>query len=168
MGSEFGWSTLEVGLSLGFVGVATAVVQGGFVKRIIAATGERKGLILGLAISAAAFIGYGIAPKGWMVYGIILIGCWGGIAGPAAQSIITRHVPANEQGGVQGALSGLSSFAYILGPLIGAWSFGECVGPGAVIQLHGVAFYEAALLLVVAGGLALRSFRLDDRLAAAH
>lgn len=169
MGSEFGWSTLEVGLSLGFVGVATAVVQGGCVKRIIAATGERKGLILGLAISALAFIGYGVAVRGWMVYCIILIGCWGGIAGPAAQSIITRHVPPNEQGGVQGALSGLSSLAYILGPLIGAWSFGMCVGPSAVVQLHGIAFYEAAVLLAVAAGLALRSFQIDDRRgAAAH
>ncbi|HEY1792868.1 MAG TPA: TCR/Tet family MFS transporter [Opitutaceae bacterium] len=163
MQNEFGWTSFQLGLSLAVVGIATAVVQGGFVKRIIAATGERRGLILGLAVSAAAFSGYGLVPRGWMVYAVILVGCWGGIAGPASQAIITRHVPPSEQGGVQGSLSGLSSLAFILGPLIGAWSFGYCVGPSAVIQLHGIAFYEGSALLLVAIALAMRSFRIDDR-----
>jgi DHA1 family tetracycline resistance protein-like MFS transporter len=134
------------------------------VKKIIAKTGERKGLLLGLLISAVVMTGYGLATQGWMIYTIVLIGAWGGISGPAAQSLITRHVPPNEQGAVQGSLIGLQSLAGIFAPFLATWSFGICIGPGH--NLPGIAFFEASALLVLAIGLALRSFQLDDRLAA--
>jgi DHA1 family tetracycline resistance protein-like MFS transporter len=167
-GYRYHWSTLEVGLSLTFVGVMTAVVQGGLVRRIIAFTGERRGLVTGLIISSVAMVGYGSAPKGWMVYCIVLLGVWGGISGPAGQSLITKHVPPNEQGGVQGSLFGLTSLASIFAPPFAAWSFGKCIADGARWQLPGIAFYEASALLIVALGLALRSFQLDDRIDAKH
>jgi DHA1 family tetracycline resistance protein-like MFS transporter len=111
-------------------------------------------------------IGYGTAPKGWMVYCIVLLGVWGGISGPAGQSLITKHVPANEQGGVQGSLFGLTSLASIFAPPFAAWSFGNCYGEGARWQVPGIAFYEAAALLMVALVLAFRSFQIDDRIEA--
>ena len=69
--------------------------------------------------------GYGTATQGWMIYLIVLLGAWGGIAGPAAQALITKHVPPDEQGALQGSLSGLASLAYVFGPIIAAWSFGK-------------------------------------------
>jgi len=79
----------------------------------------------------------------------------------SAQALITRHVPANEQGGVQGSLSGLTSLAGIGAPIFAAWSFGW-----GIPKLPGVAFYEASALILVALALAFRSFQLDDRVEA--
>jgi DHA1 family tetracycline resistance protein-like MFS transporter len=166
MGYRYGWTTLQVGLSLTFIGVLTAAVQGGLVKRIIAWTGERKGLVLGLLISALAMVGYGTATHGWMVYVVIVFGAFGGISGPASQALLTKHVPPNEQGALQGSLSGLASLSYIVGPFVGAWSFGKCIADNARWHIPGIAFYEASFLLLVALALAFRSFQLDDRLAA--
>jgi DHA1 family tetracycline resistance protein-like MFS transporter len=165
-GYRYNWSTLEVGLSLTFVGVMTAVVQGGLVRRIIAFTGERRGLVAGLLVSSVAMIGYGTAPKGWMVYCIVLLGVWGGISGPAGQALITKHVPPNEQGGVQGSLFGLTSLASIFAPPFAAWSFGKCIADDAHLHLPGIAFYEASAILIIALVLAFRSFQLDDRIEA--
>jgi DHA1 family tetracycline resistance protein-like MFS transporter len=165
-GYRFGWTTLQVGMSLTYLGVVAVVVQGGLVKRIIAWTGERKGLVVGLVISALAMAGYGTVPKGWMFYILGTIGGLGGITGPAAQALLTKHVPPNEQGALQGSLSGLTSLAYIFGPTFAAWSFGKCIAADARWHLPGIAFYEASGFIVVALALALRSFRLDDRLAA--
>jgi MFS transporter, DHA1 family, tetracycline resistance protein len=165
-GYRYHWTTLEVGLSLTFVGVMTAVVQGGLVRRIIAFTGERKGLVIGLTVSAIVMVGYGTATQGWIIYCLVLFGVWGGIAGPAAQSLITKHVPANEQGGVQGSLFGLTSLASIFAPMLAAWSFGKCIATGARWQLPGIAFYEASAIIIVALALAFRSFQLDDRIGA--
>jgi DHA1 family tetracycline resistance protein-like MFS transporter len=142
------------------------VVQGGLVKRIIAWTGERRGLVIGLLISAFVMAAYGTATEGWMIYCLVLIGAWGGIAGPSAQALITKHVPANEQGALQGSLSGLVSLAGVFAPILAAWSFGKGIADGAHWHLPGVAFYEAAALMLVALGLAFRSFQLDDRLEA--
>jgi DHA1 family tetracycline resistance protein-like MFS transporter len=130
-------------------------------KRIIGLVGERKALVIGLVTSAAVFVGYGTATQGWMIYALIVLGSFGGIAGPAAQSLITKHVPPNEQGALQGSLSGLLSLSYIFGPILAAWSFGHFLN-----AIPGIAFYEAAACLLIALALAFRSFQIDDRLSA--
>jgi MFS transporter, DHA1 family, tetracycline resistance protein len=165
-GWRFGWTTLQVGLSLAYIGVLAIVVQGGLVKRIIAWTGERKGLVIGLGISAIAMAGYGTVTKGWMLYALATFGALGGIAGPSAQALLTKHVPANEQGALQGSLSGLTSLAYIFGPLIAAWSFGKCIADSATWHIPGIAFYESSVCILIALALAFRSFQLDDRVEA--
>jgi DHA1 family tetracycline resistance protein-like MFS transporter len=163
---RYHWSPRSVGLSLTLVGVMAVVVQGGLVKRIIAFTGERKGLVIGLLVSGAVMAAYGMATQGWMIYALILFGAWGGITGPAAQALITKHVPPTEYGGVQGSLSGLTSLSYVFAPPLAAWSFGTCIAAGARWHVPGIAFYEAAVLMLVALALALRSFQLDDRIEA--
>jgi DHA1 family tetracycline resistance protein-like MFS transporter len=163
---RYHWSPRSVGLSLTLVGVMAVVVQGGLVKRIIARTGERKGLVIGLLVSGAVMVGYGMATQGWMIYALILFGAWGGISGPAAQALITKHVPPTEYGGVQGSLSGLTSLSYVFAPPLAAWSFGTCIAAGSRWHVPGIAFYEAAVLMLVALALALRSFQLDDRIGA--
>jgi DHA1 family tetracycline resistance protein-like MFS transporter len=111
-------------------------------------------------------VGYGLATRGWMIYALIVVGAFGGIAGPAAQALITRHVPADEQGAVQGVLASLGSLAGICGPPLAASSFAACVTPGTHLPLPGVAFFEGALLFLLALGLALRAFHADARAAA--
>jgi DHA1 family tetracycline resistance protein-like MFS transporter len=163
---RFGWLPRDVGISLTFIGVTTVVVQGGLVKRIIGWTGERKGLVIGLLVSAAAMAGYGSATQGWMMYAIMLFGAVAGISGPAAQALITKHVPPTEYGAIQGSLSGLQSLSYVFAPVLGAWSFGSCIAADARWHVPGITFYEASALMLVALGLALRSFYVDDRIAA--
>jgi DHA1 family tetracycline resistance protein-like MFS transporter len=160
-GYRYGWGPQQVGFSLMFVGVASAAVQGGLVRPILGRLGEQRGLAAGLVLSAIAMTGYGLATRGWMIYALIVCGALGGIAGPAAQSLITRHVPPDEQGAVQGVLASLGSLAGIFGPPIAAWSFGACVAPGTVLPLPGVAFFEAAALFLLALVLALRAFQAD-------
>jgi DHA1 family tetracycline resistance protein-like MFS transporter len=42
----------------------------------------------------------------------------GGLAGPALQGYISNHVPANEQGELQGALTSVISVTSIIGPVL--------------------------------------------------
>jgi DHA1 family tetracycline resistance protein-like MFS transporter len=158
---RYGWDTLQVGLSLMFVGVATGLVQATLVKKIVPNLGDTRAVILGFCISIVAFIGYGSAPYGWMIYAIICVGAFAGISGPALQSYVTKHVPANEQGAVQGVFAGLASLAGIPGPFIASHSFGWAIAPERSFHLPGIAFFEGALLSGVALVLALRSFRRD-------
>lgn len=165
---RYNWDTLQVSLSFGAAGITSAIVQGGLARRVLARIGERKGVVLGLAVIAAAYVGYGCATSGWMIYALIGGAAIGGVSGPALQSLITRHVPPDQQGAVQGTLSGLSSVAGCISPLIATWSFAALIGPKARWQLPGIAFFEAAVLILGGGLLALRTFREDDRAAAAR
>ncbi|HUR57723.1 MAG TPA: TCR/Tet family MFS transporter [Opitutaceae bacterium] len=158
---RYGWSPSQVGLSLMLAGIASAIVQGRLVGPLLRRIGERNGLILGLSLTVVVFTLYGLATEGWMIYPIIVVGGFAGITGPAAQSLITRRVPADEQGTVQGVLSGLASLAAVVATPIGAWSFAACISPSSRLHLPGVAFFEAALLCVAALVLAARASRTD-------
>lgn len=160
---RYNWTSGQVGLSLAIVGMAAAVVQGVLARRIVPALGERRSILAGLAISVLNMTGYGLAPKGWMIYVILAVGSIGAVAGPALQGLISRSVAPNEQGAVSGALTSLGSVAGILGPPVGAALFAWGIRPDAAIHLPGLAFFAGALLFAIAWGLAARSFRLTGR-----
>lgn len=158
-GYRYGWTPGQVGVSLAIVGVMAALVQGLLARRLIPALGEARSLVVGLGISATAMVGYGWAPHGWLIYVILVFGSLGGIAGPAAQGLISRTVAANEQGAVQGALSSLGSVAGILGPPLGAGVFGWFIGDQAPWHLPGAAFFLASAMMLAALALARRTLR---------
>lgn len=117
-GEKFGWSVRQNGLALGLVGLMAVIVQGLLVKPVIARFGEQKAVIFGLAIQSVIFTGYGLAPEGWMVLGLIMVGSLGGIAGPAIQSIVAGEVEPWNQGKVQGGITSLISLTNIVAPFI--------------------------------------------------
>jgi DHA1 family tetracycline resistance protein-like MFS transporter len=158
-GYRYQWTPGQVGVSLTIVGVMAALVQGLLARRLIPALGESRALVAGLAISAAAMAGYGWAPTGTVIYAILVFGSLGGIAGPAAQGLISRTVAADEQGAVQGALSSLASVAGILGPPVGAGVFGWFINERAPAHLPGAAFFLASVLMVLALVLGIRALR---------
>lgn len=156
---RYNWSVSQTGLSLAIVGLMAAIVQGGLTRVIVGRIGERKAAILGLAVGAAAYVGYGLATEGWMIYAILVVASLGGITGPAVQGLISRNVGADEQGGMQGTLASLSSISGILGPPVAAGLFSYFVRPSAPAALPGAAFFFSGVLMVVALLLALRSFQ---------
>ena len=163
---RFGWTPQDVGLSLTFVGVLSGLVQAVLVKQLVPKLGDTRAVVIGLAITAVAYVCYAFAPSGWVIYVIMLFGALAGIAGPALQSYVTKHVPANEQGAVQGVLSGLASLAGIPGPILATWSFGWAIAPGNPFNVPGIAFLEGAAFTILALWLVMRSFRRDVARAA--
>ena len=94
-----------------------------------------------------------------MIYAILVFGSLGGITGPAVQSLISRGVAADEQGGVQGSLSSLTSVAGILGPPIAAGLFAHFIDETKAVRIPGAAFFFSSTLVLVGMLLALRSFQ---------
>jgi DHA1 family tetracycline resistance protein-like MFS transporter len=72
----------------------------------------------------------------------------GGITGPALQSIITGHVPANEQGELQGALTSLISATTIVGPPMMTGLFSYFIAPDAPVYFPGVSFFLGFLFML--------------------
>ncbi len=146
MTRRFHWETSQVGWSLFVVGISAAIVQGGLARKIIPKFGERACLAGGLVIGTLAFVGYGVATEGWMIYAIIAVASIGGVAGPAVQSIMSKAIPPTEQGLLQGALTGLSSVAAVLGPLVGTMVFRHFTSEHAPVDLPGAPFLAGAIL----------------------
>jgi len=146
---KYHWNERQVSWVLALVGVCSAIVQAGLVRRVVPALGERRTLLLGLACGVAGFTIYGFAGAGWMfLIGLPISALWG-MAGPATQALITRQVSADAQGRVQGALTSLISLAGILAPLVFAGTFGLFISSHAPLHLPGAPWLLAAALLFV-------------------
>ncbi len=156
---RYDWSPRDVGFSLFAVGIGAAVVQGGLARRIIPALGEKRSLMLGLALGVLSYIGYGFATHGWMIYVVIAIGSLGGISQPAGQALITKSVRPNEQGAIQGALAGLQSIANIIGPLLGTAVFAYFISDAMAFKIPGAPFFTGAILAGVGWFIAARAVR---------
>ncbi|TAK96258.1 MAG: MFS transporter, partial [Verrucomicrobia bacterium] len=156
---RYGWTPKEVGLSLALVGVMAVIVQGGLARKIIPKLGERRSIVIGLTNATFFLTTYGLATQGWMVYVLLVVGSIGGIAMPALQGLVSRSVPLNEQGAVQGALASLASLAGIVGPLVATGLFGHFVRAEATVKIPGAAFFASALMFFAALLLALRAFK---------
>lgn len=148
--AKFGWGTRADGIALSTVGICMAFVQGGLASRITKRIGERSALLFGLLSTTVAFTAYAFVPSGWMLYPAFILGSLGGLAGPSNQSIITRRVPADEQGAVQGALASLISLAAIVGPPLASLLFAATTAPELTTTFPGSPLVAGAFLYLLA------------------
>jgi DHA1 family tetracycline resistance protein-like MFS transporter len=145
--ASYGWKAQQAGYVLALVGVLSVIVNVVLVGRVVKALGERRALLFALACGVVGFVIYGLAPTGWIfLVGMPISALWA-IAGPSTMALITRQVPADAQGRIQGSLGSLVSLAGIVAPAIFASSFGFFIGPRTPLHLPGVAFLIAAALL---------------------
>ncbi|HET9693386.1 MAG TPA: TCR/Tet family MFS transporter [Steroidobacteraceae bacterium] len=144
---RYGWDEKTVGLSLAVVGASSAAVQGALVGPLVRRFGERAVLLAGLLAGAIGFGVYAWAPTGVLfLAGIPIVALWG-LAGPTAQGLMTRHVAANVQGELQGAMGSLQGIATMIGPVTFATIFAWSIGAGAGWHFPGAAYTVAGLLL---------------------
>lgn len=154
---KFGWNSAMIGASLAAVGILIAIVQGGLIRIIIPAWGQKTSLYIGLALYSLGFILFAFATEGWMMFAFLIPYCLGGIAGPALQGIISSQVPANEQGELQGALTSLMSVTSIIGPLLMTQLFSAFTGPAADLYFPGAPMAMGGLLTLLSLVLAMRA-----------
>jgi len=145
---RFGWSPKMIGISLGIVGLLVGGVQGGLVRVINPRIGNEKSVYVGLGLYALGLVLFAFATEGWMMFVFLIPYCLGGIAGPALQSIISGHVPPNEQGELQGALTSLMSATSIIGPPLMTNLFAYFTHKEAPVYFPGAAFFLGALLMI--------------------
>ncbi len=147
---RYGWDQVTIGLALAAVGVASAVVQGGLVRRIVPRLGERPTMVAGLVCGAAGSLLFGVAPSGGWIWLAIPVAALWGLFGPAAQSLMTQRIAASEQGRLQGALNSLRGVSGLAGPVLFTTSFAMGVSHPGPSLAWGAPFFVAAILLLLA------------------
>lgn len=145
---RFHWSKKLLGLSLGVVGVMTMIVQGGLIRYIHPRLGNERSVYVGLTIYSIGMMAFAFANQSWMMFAFMVPYCLGGIAGPALQAILSGHIPPNEQGELQGALTSMMSASSIVGPLVMTNLFAFFTRPGAPLHFSGAPFFLGSLLLL--------------------
>lgn len=164
---RFHWSEDMVGISLGVVGLLVGLVQGGLTRVINPRLGNEKSIYLGLALYTAGLALFAFASQGWMMFVFLVPYCLGGIAGPSLQATISQHVPPDQQGELQGALTSLMSLTTIIGPLIMNNLFTYFTSPKAPFLFPGVSFLLGSVFMLLSIYFAYTVFRNERRMAMA-
>ncbi len=121
--TKFGWNSIQVGVSLSFVGLVFGLSQSLLTKKFVSKWGENKCLKIGIIFNGLGFLFYGLATQGWMMYAVMLLSAMQGLSIPCLQSLMTKNAAANAQGELQGGLVAISSVTAILSPIIFTQSF---------------------------------------------
>ena len=141
---KFGWSTTEIGFSLGAVGVCMIVVQTYLIRRFLNRYGTERTAYIGLTMTIISFLGYAFVPYGWMMYIVIVVGAAQGFIGAPLQSLMSSQVPADSQGELQGALGSMASLVSILSPPFMTQTFAWFSAANAPVYFPGAPFLAAA------------------------
>ena len=149
--NKFGWTPKTIGISLAVVGVLISLVQGLLIRVVNPRLGNEKSVYIGIALYALGLTLFAFATEGWMMFLFLVPYCLGGISGPALQAIISLHVPKNEQGELQGSLTGLQSLTTIIGPpmMIGLTSYFSIKNDPNHIYFPGAAFLLGAVFMLL-------------------
>jgi DHA1 family tetracycline resistance protein-like MFS transporter len=151
---RYGWSERTIGLSLAAVGICVSLASGLLVGPFVKRFGERYSLLSGLMFGFLAFMGFGLASRGWMAFASIpFIALWG-IAGPAMQSLMSQRVDPTSQGKLQGAVNSLRAITGMIGPLLFTQVFAIAISPRVNVHVPGAPYYVAALLMLASASVA--------------
>jgi DHA1 family tetracycline resistance protein-like MFS transporter len=146
---KFHWSPKMIGMSLGAVGLLVGIVQGVLIRFINPKLGNEKSVYVGIALYALGLFLFAFATSSWMMFVFLIPYCFGGISGPALQSLISVHVPKNEQGELQGSLTSIMSVTSIVGPLLMTGLFSYFTNPKHGFYFPGVSFLMGSILMLL-------------------
>lgn len=158
---RFNWTPKTVGISLAVVGALIALVQAGLIRIITPKIGNERSIYFGLGLYAIGLFLFAFATQSWMMFVFLIPYCLGGIAGPSLQATMTGHVPPNEQGELQGALTSLMSVTSIVGPPLMTNLFAYFTSSKAPVHFPGAAFLLGGVLMLASTFIAYKSLKAE-------
>ena len=143
---QFGWGPRQVGYVFAYVGVLSAVLQGGLIGHLARRFGEERLLLGGLTLIGLGLLvmtlAYNLAV---LVAAVTALALGMGLTQPSLNSLISRRAGGAKQGEVMGVSQSVASLSRVLGPFAAGFCFAE-FGRNAAF-LWGAVLVAAALLL---------------------
>lgn len=145
--AKFGWSEAMVGLTLAAYGLIVALFQGFGTGPAVARFGEWRVCLAGLMIAAAVALGYGFAGSLAAVLVLAVLHGPEGFVHPMLVAMMSKAVPDDAQGELQGGISAVMNIAMLFGTVVFSQVFGYFMQPDAAVRSPDVAFFMAAVVL---------------------
>jgi multidrug resistance protein len=126
---RFGFDAARTGYFFAAFGLLGAVIQGGFIRPIVARMGDKPTFMAGLVFGAGGLVAAALAHSIPLFTAALVPLAFGiGFGHPTISSLVSRVARDDEQGRVQGAASAVESLGRTIGPVWGNASlqrFGE-------------------------------------------
>jgi DHA1 family tetracycline resistance protein-like MFS transporter len=143
MQGKLGWSSRRAAFGFAFLATASAVVQGGLIRRLVPKYGEPRLILVGiatLAVGLALMASVENAPT--LLTAALIIGVGYGLSSPSISGLLSRFTPPTEQGAVFGVLTSAQTLARLI----------NYVAANRLLDRIGLSapFWEASIVAVVA------------------
>ncbi len=116
----------RMGMLFAFMGVVSAIVQGGVVGRLAPRLGEWR-----LAVTGAVLLVLGLAlvpgsaGTWWFLPALGVLSAGSALAGPSIFAVVSRRAPPGQQGAALGLTQTASTLGRIVGPTVAGFLIGE-------------------------------------------
>jgi DHA1 family tetracycline resistance protein-like MFS transporter len=105
--------------------------------------------LFGLVAATLVVLGYGFVGTLAGVIALMILHGPEGFVHPLMTSMLTKKVPEDAQGELQGGISAVTNVAMLFGTVFFAWTFGHFMAEGRAWQSPDVAYWVAAGCLLV-------------------
>jgi MFS family permease len=125
---KYGISEAAIGNIFGFMGLCSAIIQGGLIGIFQKRIGVLRMLVIGCPLVA---VGISMVPwpsQDWFypvqLFSIVLLTLGNGLLMPSINALVSINTAPENQGKTLGALQSLGSLARALGPLLSTFLYG--------------------------------------------
>ena len=139
---RFNWGPQQNGYLFAFIGVLSAIIQGGLVGRLTKRFGEANLIVQGSAALAIGMLAIPFCETLPALLAAMAVVAYGfSVINPAMNSLISRQVGPEEQGGIMGVTRSATTMARVIGPV---WA-------GMLFAVMGMdwPYYAGAVLMIV-------------------
>ena len=147
--ARFGWSEAVIGATLAAFGIVAAITQGALSGPLANRFGEHRVVAWGLVFAVVAAVGYGAAWGLPIVLVLLVIHAPEGLVHPMLVALMSKAVPDDAQGELQGGIASVSNIAMLAGTIFYTQAFSWFMSDGAPPTNAGFTFYIAGGLLLV-------------------
>jgi MFS transporter, DHA1 family, tetracycline resistance protein len=116
--AQFGWGTKMVGLSLTLVGISMVVFQALVLGKVVARFGERRTTQIAMVYGTFAFLLTALISNGWVILAFTLTNGVQGMAMPSINAMMSRRLPPDQQGELQGFNGSLAALSILFAQII--------------------------------------------------
>lgn len=150
--AAFNWTPGVIGASLALVGLLMAASQMLLVDRVVKRVGERRAAEIGICFAVTGFVAYTFVRTDWLVFLFFVLTAMQSLVMPSINGMMSRRVPADAQGELQGFGGSIAALGAIIAPAIYNPALAWFTRPGAPFRFPGIPFAMATVAALIALG----------------
>lgn len=117
------FSSTTLAVFIGVVGILSIVAQTLFLTLLMRTLGNKNTVLLGLGFQILQLAWYGLGSEPWMMWAAGAVAAMSSITFPAVSALVSQSAHADQQGVVQGMITGIRGLCNGLGPALYGFVF---------------------------------------------
>nr|XP_021156346.1 hippocampus abundant transcript-like protein 1 isoform X2 [Columba livia] len=118
-----GFGSATIAAFIAVVGILSIMAQTVFLRILMRSIGNKNTVLLGLGFQILQLAWYGFGSQPWMMWAAGAVAAMSSITFPAISALVSRNAESDQQGVVQGIITGIRGLCNGLGPALYGFIF---------------------------------------------